>query len=366
MQSIVLSTCGTSILTHSADAALRKELNLNANTKTPQEWQGDYASIHSFIERARKEFLELQPAEAAKRSAELNALFAWYDSGHLGLSKDMHYLVHSDTLLGKETAACVAEYLKARFGAYAQFVTANNLNTSNGSNFHEALKELTRRLRDYFFSYGTRPAAKIIFNLTGGFKGLNAYLQVVANLWADQTIILFETGKLLTIPRLPLSLDTSTIESNIVAARRLSQGLRVLPSEIGSLPEIFYTHLGGECVSSDIGDLVIAEALPKIYRTGLQPSPSPRLIYGPKFARSIEHLEKQKDRLVMLQQQIDAAARHIETLVNPSSLNFKDIGGKDGFSHEFYAWSDNGADRVYLNKQENGTYVIQELGPHTK
>jgi hypothetical protein len=48
------------------------------------------------------------------------------------------------------------------------------------------------------------------------------------------------------------------------------------------------------------------------------------------------------------------------------SLSFKSItpNAKPGSTHEFYAWSDNGADRVYCHYDNNKVLILDELGDH--
>lgn len=362
MQHLIVTTCGTSILTNGAGQEMRAELTRNANAYSAQEWQGDYEAAEKYMNQKCETLLNLPPHEAAKQSAELNSLMAWYQENKADIKRDVHYLVHTDTLQGRMTVDAISSYLQRNFSTHAIPITANKLSTKNKFDFHESLKELTNRLREHLFAPEKKAASKIVFNLTGGFKGLNAYLQVVANLWADLTIVAFEGSELLTIPRLPILPDETVIEQSIVVARRLALGLRVRPQEMGGLPEIFYTVLGDECLSSDIGDFFIKETLPKLYRKKLFPPASQRIIYGEKFEKSLEQLKHSPERLAQLQQRIDDLARCLEKDESLDRLGFKSLKSEK-YTHEFYAWSDGSAMRVYANKCEQG-YVLEKLGEH--
>jgi hypothetical protein len=170
-------------------------------------------------------------------------------------------------------------------------------------------------------------------------------------------------GELLVIPRLPLELDTSSIERNAAVARRLLCELKVTPEECKALPEIYYTEIEGECVISDIGTLLIREALYKIYTQKLLPPASPRVKYSPAFEKDFAGLAKQADRMRILQRQIDDFCRYVETGINPSSLRAKDLKGHTEFAYEFYAWSDGNAARVFYNKKDN-IITLERLGEH--
>jgi CRISPR/Cas system-associated protein Csm6 len=63
----------------------------------------------------------------------------------------------------------------------------------------------------------------VVFNLTGGFKSVQGFLQAISSFYADETIYIFQfSSELLQIPRLPIKLDTQgIIDENLTIFRRL-------------------------------------------------------------------------------------------------------------------------------------------------
>jgi len=365
MPEIVVSTCGTSLLTNGASESLRSQISANANAASKDAWQGDSKEFEEYAAIRKQQFMEMDLAGAARASAEMKALALYYAGREDKARLDTHILVGTDTYLGQLTVGWLSDYLERHWGIRAQSIRPTGLSTAERAKFQEGLKDLTRSLREFIYpAAGGERTSEVTFNLTGGFKSLNAYLQVVANLWADRTIFVFESmGELLVIPRLPLELDTSSIERNAAVARRLLCELKVTPQECKALPEIYYTEIEGECVISDIGTLLIREALDKIYTQKLLPPASPRVKYSPAFEKDFAGLAKQADRMRILQHRIDDFCRYVETGINPSSLQAKPLVGDSQYGYEFYAWSDGNAARVFYN-EEGGIHTLEKLGKH--
>ena len=108
---LVLSTCGTSLLTHGATAGERRRLVACANAGTGELHGRARALIDRRVALAAAR-LEGDVAAARAASAELNAIVALaggtnrWARGH-GRS-DHHRLVHSDTAQGEEAARLLA------------------------------------------------------------------------------------------------------------------------------------------------------------------------------------------------------------------------------------------------------------------
>jgi hypothetical protein len=72
----------------------------------------------------------------------------------------------------------------------------------------DGVKELSEILEGF-----RRGGYQIIFNLTGGYKSVNSFLQTMATLWAQKSIYIFEgSQEVLEIPQLPLKLDQQVFE----------------------------------------------------------------------------------------------------------------------------------------------------------
>jgi len=69
-----------------------------------------------------------------------------------------------------------------------------------------------------------RNGYRVIFNLTGGFKSVQGFLQSIASLYADEAVYVFETAsELLRAPRMPLRLDMNVVKENITSYVGLGQ-----------------------------------------------------------------------------------------------------------------------------------------------
>ena len=116
-------------------------------------------------------------------SAELNGIGAVLD--RYEPKQLFHLLVHTDTAPGKATADLVREVL----GNQTSLVSASGLRTNDLAAFRAALADLTRQLDALVRSYREQ-GWFVVFNLTGGFKSLNGYLQTLGMISAEVRIYL--------------------------------------------------------------------------------------------------------------------------------------------------------------------------------
>jgi len=165
---LLLSTCGTSLLTNGAGTDDRAWL-----TKIANDVEVDAARLTPVIEGRRE---SLKAADAPTRrgmSAELNGIGAVLD--RYKPKQLFHLLVHTDTAPGKATTDLVQEAL----GHQTSLVSASGLRTNDLTSFRAALIDLTRQLDAVVQAYRAQ-GWFVVFNLTGGFKPLNGYLQTLA------------------------------------------------------------------------------------------------------------------------------------------------------------------------------------------
>ena len=308
MPNLILNTCGTSLLTNlGIDPELRQMLNQSANLPHWKDMPGDVAAtLRQHAVTRQKLLIDSDNNQAKRLSAELNGLLAWQSQPDWqSTTSDMYLLLATDTALGMSTAEAICAWLQLK-GYSAQVISAEGLNTGNLNSFRQALSNLVRQLDDLLSSYRSS-GYQIQFNLTGGFKSLNGFLQALSTLYADQSFYLFEgSSEVIRIPTLPLTLDANRlILDNLVAFRRLSQCMSISVLQRESIPELMLFGLGKDAMLSEWGELLWLTCHKSIYQQQVLPSISERVHYGPEFYDSCENrtanlLYLINDRIAML------------------------------------------------------------------
>lgn len=356
---IVISLCGTSCLTFHAENA-RRLLTKYANAASINETDNrDGAEISKVIARARQSLLSGDIQQARRISAEINSLAAFYDDRLQSGKSDQHILLHTDTWLGKEAAEIVREFLGQQGFQNVSLQTFGGLRTDSLTNFRAALGEMVKWIHESFSGMDD----KLVFNLTGGFKSVQGFLQTVGLLYNAERIYLFESSnELLHIPRLPARLAVEDqVKQHLHAIRRLASGLPAA----GNIPELFVLELEGDRILSEWGELIWGQLKNIIYRERLWPTPSNRIRFTTRFEEQARSLPGDKKLQVNLRMDELACNLELPDRPNPKSLNFKALQGNPypPCTHELRAWSDGNASRIFGWFDEQ-TFVIERLEKH--
>ncbi len=356
----VLSTCGTSLLTNGASAADRSWLTGIANAVDLDP--GARARLDALLAERRERLLAADGDGRRSMSAELNGiglvLARW------GAGRVMHLLVHTDTVLGRATAELVAELLE-RDGQQVQLQTAAGLRTDDLASFREALAELTGWVEDTVPGY-RQAEWTTVFNLTGGFKSINAYLQALGMLHADRCVFVFErSAALMEIPRLPVELaDAGEVRRHLDVFRRLAAGYPVSADEVAGVPDSLLLVDEGEAILSIWGEIVWQRVRKQLLGEGLLEPLSPRLELTGAVRRACAGLDA--DRRMHVNKAIDALAAHLDRdKPLPKANTLKKLQGKPKppSTHELYLWSDQAAWRLF-GHFEAERFVADAIGPH--
>ena len=198
---LILSTIGTSLLTHKVTQQERSFLNKYANSLLEDIPKSDLSTLNDLIRNAKNKLNNKDLTEIQKLSAELNGILSYYDNNLNNRNNDYHLLIATDTFEGNETAILVKEFLD-EYHIPAEIKIIKGLKTDNSQSFTDGVKKLITYLFGRISGY-----EEVIFNLTGGFKAIQAYLNTVGMFLADKIIYLFETGTLINIPALPVKFD---------------------------------------------------------------------------------------------------------------------------------------------------------------
>jgi len=367
MSTCVLTTCGTSLLNNGADDATRKAITRYANAQEveiPSEFQTLFNELRQQRER---ELATASIEQAVRKSAELNGLLALYQKAptEAQRNQDAHYLIASDTYLGRLTRELVMLWLRRNGFKQVSALDVGGLRTDNLETFRLASNDLIDSVHTLVRACRASQQ-RVVFNLSGGFKSANGFIQTLGALWADEVVFIFETsGELMRLPKLPVTIDlTSALEAHMPKFRRLSGLNQLDASEVVGVPDGLLIQLGASVSLSPWGRAAFVEARGPRYRAGLLKPWHPKVRFGPGFEKSVAG--QSEDRLEHINERIDDLCVFAENGHNPSRMRFKELEGVPvpGSTHQIYAWSDAAADRIFLHREGYGL-VLDKLGDHT-
>ncbi len=357
----VLSPCGTSLLTNGVSQELRSIINKNANVQNRNQIpQNEISLLEEREHYIRQKLADADTNDVIRMSAELNGIIKLTGHG-FAEGNDYHLLLCTDTWLGEMTARVAEEWLRSK-GVTVEIRRQKDLQTADLQAFQLALSEIVKWCEQEITDW--RKSHHTVFNLTGGFKSVQGFLQTLAAFYADESVYVFETADLLRIPSLPVRMDAqSVVRENLHSFRRLNLGLKV--SDISGIPEIFILQLEGETAFSAWGELVWKQTKKQIYRDVVYPSPCERVKYGPDFLRSVRDLSP--NRRSMVNNKVDDLTRYLESEGEDhiKSLDLKQLKGnpKPPSTHEIDAWADQDAKRIF-GHYEGNVFVLDKLGKH--
>jgi putative CRISPR-associated protein (TIGR02619 family) len=351
---LLLSTCGTSLLTNGAGTDERAWL-----TKIANDVEVDAARLTPIVE-GRRECLKAADAPTRRKmSAELNGIGAVLD--RYKPRQLFHLLVHTDTALGKATAELVQDVL----GNQTSLVSASGLRTNDLASFRAALADLTKQLDAFVRSYREQ-GWFVVFNLTGGFKPLSGYLQTLAMISADRCVFLFEGMPLMEIPRLPVRLsEIDELREHAALFRRLAVGYTVRTDDAKGAPDSLLMEVDGEVTTSVLGDVAWARHRSALFAEKPLPPLSNKVRVADAVQKVFARLEAaQKVQVNEAFDEFSAYVDHGRRL--PKSRTFKKLQGDpvQGSTHELYAWSAGATGRLVGHYDASGVFVFDCLTGH--
>lgn len=336
---------------------MRGFVTKNANCKDAQALPADEKqALAQLVEQVRIELNDAPLATVSRLSAELNAIIKLYD-GQITARQDIHHLLCTDTWLGEQTAELVAHWLR-RQGITTEIRRQSSLQTESLENFQLALADLVCWCQETLPGY-RQSGYRIVFNLTGGFKSVQGFLQTLAMFYADEAIYVFESGKeLLRIPRLPLKLDMEgVVREHLAVFRRL--GLKFDETVNAVLPETLLITVAGRSTLSAWGELVWEQVKPSVYAERVYPAPSAQVQFSDRFMESVKNLSA--EHYEQINRCMDQLTLCLEKKQNVQGLDFKQLKqSQHGSTHELDAWADK---RIY-GHFANGILVLDRLGDH--
>ncbi len=294
----IISTIGTSILTNminrTAEGAwygtLSKSANLNQE-ELNQDLEAQKA-INTLDERARDKLSKNDDETSRRISAELNGIYGIYGGRLPQNSPDLHYLICTDTVQGQITGELIKEFLESR-GFQVEIVTPSQLSTKDTKYFAAGTKELIKWLEENVSWQQDSVDHQVIFNLVGGFKSLQGYMQTFGTFYANESVYIFEgSSELIKIPRLPIQIDTTDIENHTLEFAMMSVGEMYPLENFEGIPETLLEPIedNGKTVAglSAWGELIWNRTKSGLLTKKLLPFP--RLKYTDQFNSDIESI----------------------------------------------------------------------------
>jgi putative CRISPR-associated protein (TIGR02619 family) len=260
MKKLVISTVGTSLLTNQIDRefednwAVRLRDTANLSQEEIAKHHKDVSDIITTLQDRAAEKLKGEVEDIREASAELNGIYALYKKQLNQGSKDMHWLIATDTAQDQVTAKMLENFLRTQ-GLTADLHTPQGFSAKSTEAFTNGIDEFLNWIEETVPGYKDS-GYQICFNLVGGFKAIQGFANTIGMFYADEIIYIFEGSRdIITIPRLPIKVDTSVIKPVQFALMASGVGVWVKLSELQSVPETLIFVVGEEATLSNWGRL---------------------------------------------------------------------------------------------------------------
>ncbi len=336
MPRIILSTIGTSLLTQqikrddSTEKTWYAQLRDTANITNTDMPPAIGAIVETLKQRAEAKLANADIAQRRNASAELNGIYGIYANQLDQGKQDIHYLIATDTHQGFTTAQVVEKFLRQQGITNVTTYTPPGLSTASSQAFAWGIDELLEWLEINLSPLREQSHYTINFNLVGGFKALQGYLNTLGMFYADELTYIFEgTNELITIPRLPIDIDSTAIAPHAALIARLAANAPISTQEIPDLPETLVTQLDGEALLTTWGKLIWNRVKGELLSGDLLSLP--RLTYLDSFRRDYQDCRNKKER-VKLQETL----AKVSSLLEKNQGNTAPLKGDGGVLYEKY------------------------------
>jgi putative CRISPR-associated protein (TIGR02619 family) len=365
-KTLMITTCGTSPLTNLArnDENLATIIKESANAVEKTASAEQKKAIAAVAERFHEKLAQGTIADIRKASAELNGLLGFYNNQLENAHADVHFLLHTDTLQGETVAEVLREYLAGK-KVNASVQSFRDLRTDKLENFQSGLAGVINWCQENLPGYRAAQY-RIVFNLTGGFKSIQGWMQTLGMFYADEIIYIFESGgELLRIPRVPVNVDKAAIDvidKHLPLFRRLGRpGETCRHADVRGIPETFFYQCGQEYELSPWGKVTWIQAKDALYSEKLLDSPVDAIRFTDRFKEAAGG--RSRDEWAHINERIDDFAAYLaDERKNPDRLNVRPLRGnpKPPSTHEFNAWAKSPGWRFFFHDQ-NGVKILDNL-----
>ena len=305
---LLVSTCGISLLTNILSQKSFEGFDKRALASLSNEVKLEDISEHlqspltKLLDAAYQQLQGMDIEKAAEASAEINGLSKIPKALN---NQVQHFLISTDTYLGKQTAGLVAMWLKT-YVSSAEIKTIKSLTTRDSTSFMDGAKNLLLFLTDIVSQYGS--SHYVVFNLTGGFKSLLGLMTTLGCFYADEVVYVFESGDdLVRIPRLPVKLDDELFQAHASQLLRMSVDDYITIEEVGDIPKALLEYVDEQHVGLSVwGELIWKQLSSDLLSKRLISLPC--LHYESSFHSDFDDLQKE-DKINLQQTLAKAAGR---------------------------------------------------------
>ena len=359
----ILTTVGLSSLTNGLRGIFTAKEIYNFSNMNENEIDKNFKyKFDNELEKFINKVKNYDNEKLEELSAELNALLKYYKNDFN--QNDFHKLLITDTYLGKKSAEVIKSILEDK-GFKVDIYAPKDLKTSDIESFHLSLSEVVKDLSEELENY-KNGGYKIIFNLTGGFKSVNSFMQNMASLWADESIYIFESSKeLLTIPKLPLKVDESIFKEKVEVFRLLESGIDIDEVRLKDIPKTLILKIGNEYTLSPWGEIVWQKIKIEIFKNLLKYK---CIEYSNEFKKDFEKLsDNEKFQINKMFDLLDKYKLTNDEKFNLRSLRYHELKGQiaQKYSHEFYPFDGGDSRRAYCNENDRKV-IVEKIDAHIK
>jgi len=375
MHRAVISTVGTSLLTNQIRQKGEKDwkelIDKTANFLTEDQIEKAYPAVMHILSELRKRAKEKlntgNTLEIKEASAELNGIYSLYEDQLEHGKLDTHWLITTDTAQGKITAKIIKEFLHNKVG-FIDFKHPDQLCTENTSKFTHGIDNLIDWI-DREYKELKEHNYEIYFNLVGGFKAIQGCMNTIGMFYADKIIYVFEgqLSNLITIPRLPITVDYLRIEKHKTTLALLDAGSGLHPSKIGNIEEALVAEVDGKMTISNWGQLIWKQCKDREeFLASKTLFEFPRIDYDDTFRRDYKNINNPHERvklqetLAKVSYQLEESNGDIKELVRSVSYSpYNGAKDKEGVDH-FYV----GIHHRISCKPVSGRLKLRHYGTH--
>ncbi len=363
MRRLVISTVGTSLLSNQIRLRIDPKnwielLERTANYTQEQIQNSDLEikEVENVIEelkqRAEQQLDESNTLKIRKASAELNGIYGLYEEQLTKGTQDIHYLIATDTAQGRVTAEIVKKFLINK-GINIDIFTPKGFSTDNDEVFSNGIDEILNWFEDIIPGY-KNSGYEICFNLVGGFKAIQGFVNTIGMFYADKIVYVFEgdNRNIITIPRLPITINHSVMKPVEFALMAAEDSISIKQSKLNNVPESLLFVCDDEATLSNWGKLTWNKCKYKLFTQDLLYFPN--LVYEKSF-----HKDYNRDTVK------DKNKYELHTALAEISATMLKFNGDTsridrGFEYKRYEGKErceggikkNEIDHFYLNKDE--------------
>ncbi len=369
MSRIILSTIGTSLLTQQikrddpTEKTWYAQLRDTANTTTAKIPPAIAAIVETLKQRAEAKLASADIAQRRQASAELNGIYGIYQNQLSQGQQDIHYLIATDTHQGLTTAKVVENFLRQQGIVNITTYTPPGLTTASSQAFAWGIDELLEWLENNLRPLHGQPHYTITFNLVGGFKALQGYLNTLGMFYADELTYIFEgTNELITIPRLPIDIDSTAIAPHAALMARLAANAPIPFNDLPNLRETLVTQLDGEALLTTWGKLIWNRVKGELLTGDLLELP--HLSYLDNFRRDYQGCLNPNERI-----KLQETLAKVSSLLAKSQGDISSLKADGGLQYEKYTNLELGHFRITQGLRVScqvklGQLVLRHFGEH--